>query len=79
MQTPLPRSGQIYKKGAKCAETNEKLIFRFLRFLFFEIWSILYSTFVVNWSGTYRQINHFFMLGGLRSQVPGAFGFNPPT
>ena len=44
MQTPPPplRNGYICMKDAQCAETNEKLIFPFLRFLGFEIWSILY-------------------------------------
>ena len=30
-------------KDAQCAETNEKLVFRFMRFLVFELRSILYS------------------------------------
>ena len=29
------KSGQIYRKGAKCAETNEKSIFLFL---VFDLW-----------------------------------------
>ena len=31
------RSGHIYMKDAHCAEPNEKLIFRFFQFLFFEL------------------------------------------
>ena len=27
-------------EDAQCAETNEKIFLRFLRFLFFEIWSL---------------------------------------
>ena len=42
MQTPPLRNGYIYMKDAQCTETNEKSIFRFL---FFELWSILYSHF----------------------------------
>ena len=34
------QSVQIYTRDAACAETNEKSI---VRFLFFEIWSFLYS------------------------------------
>ena len=39
-------------KDTECAETKEKLIFRFLCFLVFEIWSILYSTVVNSELGT---------------------------
>ena len=39
--SPLLRSGHTYMKDAQCAETSEKSVFRFLGFLFFEIWSIL--------------------------------------
>ena len=35
-------SVHIYMKDAECAETNEKSMFRFLRFLVFEIWTFLY-------------------------------------
>ena len=42
LQTLPPlKNGQIYMKDAHCAATNEKSIFRFLRFLFFELWSIV--------------------------------------
>ena len=38
---PVPskdiQTGQIFMKDAKCAETNEKSIFRYLQFLFFEL------------------------------------------
>ena len=34
------KSGQIYMKDAECAKMNEKSIFRYL---FFELWSFLYS------------------------------------
>ena len=34
------KGGQIYRKYEQLAETNEKLIFRFL---FYKLWSILYS------------------------------------
>ena len=44
MQTPFI-SGHIYMKDAKCAETNEKTIFLFLRFLVFEIWSFKFNQF----------------------------------
>ena len=33
----------------QCSETYAKLVFHFLQLLFFEIWSILYSKFLVNW------------------------------
>ena len=36
------KSGQIYMKDAERAESKEKLIFRFL---FFELWSFMYSNF----------------------------------
>ena len=36
------KCGQIHRKDAQWAETNEKSIFRLFRFLVFEIWSILY-------------------------------------
>ena len=34
------------KNDTQCSETNEKSL---IRFLVYEIWSILYSTFVMNW------------------------------
>ena len=34
---------QIFMKGAECSETNEKSNIRFFRYLFFKIWSFLYS------------------------------------
>ena len=37
------RNGHIYMKNAQCAETNENFIFQILRFLFYELWMILYS------------------------------------
>ena len=37
------RSGQIYMEVVECAEPNEKSIFRYLRFLVFEIRSFLCS------------------------------------
>ena len=40
---PSFRSGHIgvlVQKNAQCSETNEKSIFRFLRYLVFEIWSL---------------------------------------
>ena len=37
------RNSRIFMKDAQCAETNEKYIFRFFRFLFFELWSILFT------------------------------------
>ena len=40
------KSGQIYIKDAPCAKTNAKSIFRFL---FFDLWSILYPKFNENW------------------------------
>ena len=49
--TPSPspllhlRSGPIFMEDAHIAESNEKSIFRFL---FFELWSTLYSKFVTN-------------------------------
>ena len=39
----------IVPKIAQCSETNAEPILRFLRFLVFEIWSILYSKFLVNY------------------------------
>ena len=32
-------------KDAQCVETNDKAIFQFMRFLFFELWSILFTIF----------------------------------
>ena len=40
------KSGQIYRKDAQWSEMNGKSIFWFLRFLFFELLSILYSKFI---------------------------------
>ena len=37
------KSGQIYRNDVQWVETNEKSIIRFLRFLVFELWLILYS------------------------------------
>ena len=37
----------IFMKDAHSAESNEKSIFQFLRFLVFEIWSFLYSKLVI--------------------------------
>ena len=42
-RTPPLRNGPILIGDAQYAETNEKSILRFLRILFFELWSILYS------------------------------------
>ena len=38
-------NGHIYMKDAQCAKTNEKIIFRFMRILFFELWLILFTIF----------------------------------
>ena len=37
------------RKDAQYSGTNAELIFRFLQFLVFEIWLLLYSKFLVNW------------------------------
>ena len=59
MQTPPPlRSGHIYMKDTHCAETNEKLIFLFLRFLFFELYSILYSKFLLSLKSVHIYMKH---------------------
>ena len=42
MQTPPLRSGYIYMTNAHCVETNEKSI---LRYLFFELWLIIFQVF----------------------------------
>ena len=45
-------------KDAECAETNEESIFQFLRFLVFEIWSLVYSK-LVNLSMNFEyKIDH---------------------
>ena len=41
--SPLIRSGEIYTKDAHNAESNEKWYFRFFRFLFFELWLIVFT------------------------------------
>ena len=41
MQTTTLRSGHIYMKDAYSSESNEKSIFRFFLFLFFELWLIV--------------------------------------
>ena len=38
----LLRNGHIYMKDANTAESNEKSFFRFFRFLFLELWLILF-------------------------------------
>ena len=43
------KSANVYMKDAECAERNEKLIFRFMRFLVFGKWSFLYSK-LINFS-----------------------------
>ena len=43
--TPPFINGHKFMKDAQCAETNEKSIFRFLRFLFFELWLISFTIF----------------------------------
>ena len=44
---PLPlKNSLIYMKDAQCAETNERYIFLFM---FIDLWTILYSTFLENW------------------------------
>ena len=43
---PLPPHLQKWSNSYEryyCAETNEKSIFRILRFLFFELWSIVFT------------------------------------
>ena len=51
MQHPAPlRNGYIYMKDAHGAESNEKSYFWPIRFLFFELCSILYSKFIEIWS-----------------------------
>ena len=52
------KSGQIYMKDAQWAETNKKSIFRFWRFSFFELWSILYSKSIEKWA--ISSNNEFF-------------------
>ena len=42
----LFNSGQIYRKDTQWTETNEKLFFLFIHFLFFELCLILYSKFI---------------------------------
>ena len=61
------KSVKIYMKDAECAETNEKSIFRFCRFLFFELCSFLYSKygkFMMNFTITQKQMyrNYFFFV-----------------
>ena len=52
------KSVQMYMKDAKCAETNKKSIFSFLRFLVFEIWTSLYWK-LVNFSMIFQyKIDH---------------------
>ena len=46
---PLFRRGHIYMKYAYSTELNEKSYLRFFRFLFLELWSILYSKFIEKW------------------------------
>ena len=45
METPPLKNGQILMKDAQCAETKEKSVFQFLRFLFFELLRILFIIF----------------------------------
>ena len=54
MQTPPPplRSDHINMKDAQCTETNEISIFRFV---FYELWSILYSKFLENWPKYHQE------------------------
>ena len=57
-QVPIKKSfkrGQIYIKDAQCAETNEKSI---LRFLFFQLWSILYSKLIEKWTNFEYKNDH---------------------
>ena len=65
-------------KDAQCSETDFLVQEFFLRLLVFEIWSMLYSTFVVNWSGTQTNSEKQIMLRGLRPslnpQTPDTFG-----
>ena len=49
--TPAPlKNGSLFMKDAQCGETND------LQFLFFELWSILYSTVVNNALGRIVKI-----------------------
>ena len=45
---------KIIPKDAQCSDTDSWAhVFFFVRFLVFELWLILYSTFVVNWGDKY--------------------------
>ena len=48
-RSPPLKSGHIAIKDAQCAETNEEIIFWYLRYLVYDTWSILYSTVLENW------------------------------
>ena len=55
---------KIMPKDAQCSE----MYFFVLEFIFvpisvFEKWSILYSTFQVNWSGTWMNFKQFYARG----------------
>ena len=40
---PPLRSGHIHMKDAHSAESNEKSYFRYFRFLFFQLWLIVFT------------------------------------
>ena len=50
LQTPAPSKRAdflLLQKVAQCSETNEKSIFQLLLFLFFELWSIVLTIYMV--------------------------------
>ena len=60
-------------KDAQCYETDLCMLWTVMRFLVLEIWSILYSNFVVNWG--LGRIQKKIMLRGLRHRkAPGSWG-----
>ena len=46
------------QKDVQCSEMNAQPNFRFLRFLAYEIWLILYSKFLVNWGLSFRLLEN---------------------
>ena len=92
MQTPHSKSANFFlvEKVAQLSETNEKSILRFFGFLVFEIWSTLYSNFLVNFADSvddfvfdcletsFRNANQRYPItrwpGGLYPKASGAQG-----
>ena len=70
-----------FSKDAQISETDFVVLAFFVRFVVFETWSIMYSTFIVNWSGNliqkYKPENQ--LARGIQFKSIQGLGVEPPV